>query len=694
MRTGIGPSPDCPIYCINLRRSAARRERMERRLAHHGLLGRTQFVDAVADDSPLVDQRLEGLPADAADPRRRAEAACLASHLLALRTFLETTPESTGGALICEDDMLPHNEWDRRFPEILDNLPADAPLCSLSYHLASWDGVLWAGRHPERENVCTVVPDQTWGAGMYWISRRYAATVLDRWDIPFRHLPPRFKSELIIQWSGGYLAYPPVALEDAIDSEIRTQWEVLELHIPDLTPWGYENFSACEGSHHASPLAKPPRRAAHRVKLIPDWTSSVALCEIWNRQSKGERRWGDVEITWDDDDVDYYAIVNRPRDESERFVPERTIVFQMEPITATQDWGAWASPDPSRFLQVRTHARYHNNVEWHLGLTYDQLTTQPITKSAGLSSVTSGKASQPGHRLRISFLRYLEEHGTPVDIFGWENRAGFRGYKGSLAPWDKRDGILPYRYTFAAENSSEHNYFTEKIVDAILGEALCFYWGCPNLAEYIDPRAFIALPLEDLEASRQLVERAMRNAEWEARIDVIRREKRRLLDEYQFFPTLARVVHGDRFVDDLAVRVHSEFSGALPSALRSRCEPFTGTAADLWQEIAGADGEGPTLVVGAGSSLSPDFAGLLVEVCGHLSEQQPDFDLVVLASSSPSDRVEGPPHRSVRLVRKPLVAHEPLACIVSREGAKKLAARQDRSLHVLHCDPPIVGVGA
>lgn len=228
---------------------------MERRFRHHGLLSRTRFVDAISGDSPLIDERLEGLSADSVDHRRRAEAACLASHLLALRTFLETTPASTRSAVICEDDVLPHNDWDRRLPEVLDNLPPDAPLCSFSYHLETWDGIRWAGRHPERENLCTFPPAWTWGAGMYWVSRPYAATVLDRWDIPFRHLPPRFTSELIIQWSGGFLAYPPLALEDAIDSEIRTHSEVLDFHVPILAPWGYENYSACEAGHDASPMA-------------------------------------------------------------------------------------------------------------------------------------------------------------------------------------------------------------------------------------------------------------------------------------------------------------------------------------------------------------------------------------------------------------------------------------------------------
>ena len=67
------------------------------------------------------------------------------------------------------------------------------------------------------------------------------------------------------------------------------------------------------------------------MKLIADWLPSGQLCELWNRQSQGDFDWDDIEVTSDDDDIDYYVIVNRPADEREQFRRDRTIVFQMEP---------------------------------------------------------------------------------------------------------------------------------------------------------------------------------------------------------------------------------------------------------------------------------------------------------------------------------------------------------------------------
>ncbi len=279
-----------------------------------------------------------------------------------------------------------------------------------------------------------------------------------------------------------------------------------------------------------------------RIQLLANWTSSADLCRLWNKMSRGGCRWGGIEVTWEDRDVDFYAVFNAPPPEA-RFRAERTIVFQLEPRCAIEALPEpWCRPDPTRFLEVRARDRFPSFCEWHLGSTYDELSSQPIEKTRGLSSVTSSLYIHPGHRKRVDFIRHLERRGTPIDVFGKTNEVGFEHYRGPLPAFRKEAGLFPYRYTFAAENHAENNYVTEKLVDAVLSECLCFYWGCPNLAEYIDPRAFIALDLDDLEGSARTIEDAIESNAWERRLDIIRREKRRLLEEYQLFPTLERIV--------------------------------------------------------------------------------------------------------------------------------------------------------
>ncbi len=97
---------------------------------------------------------------------------------------------------------------------------------------------------------------------------------------------------------------------------------------------------------------------------------------------------------------------------------------------------------------------------------------------------------------------------------------------------------------FNAENSNEYNYFSEKIIDALLCECLVFYAGCLNLEDYIDKDAFIRLDLNNPEQSLEIVKTSIENHEWEKRIDLIRQEKKKVLEELNILNIVYNTVHG------------------------------------------------------------------------------------------------------------------------------------------------------
>ena len=117
---------------------------------------------------------------------------------------------------------------------------------------------------------------------------------------------------------------------------------------------------------------------------------------------------------------------------------------------------------------------------------------------------------------------------------------------GPLPPHDKNGGLLQYKYTFNAENHSIRNYYTEKLIDGILAECLVFYWGCPNVKDYIDERAYVQLELVDFEKDYQTVQKAI-NEDWHSqRLPYIREAKKKILDELQFFPRLEKILNNLR----------------------------------------------------------------------------------------------------------------------------------------------------
>jgi len=294
-------------------------------------------------------------------------------------------------------------------------------------------------------------------------------------------------------------------------------------------------YQAQDGVHRFTPKKI-------RVKLMCNWMTNEEICRCWSKMSKGNCEWNNIKIVYDDIDIDYYVIINKPLP-GEKYLPSKTMVFRMEPDTSTSlVWKDWYESE-KEFMYFFNLENYRNNTEWHLGLDYNQLRNTQIVKTKTISSVVSSLYTMEGHKKRIDFLTYCQSHGLEIDIYGRDNKFQFKGYKGSLPYHNKNTGILPYKYTFIAENCSIPNYFTEKIIDAILGECLCFYWGCSNIDSFIDPRAFIKLELNNFESSLSILNSAINNREWERRLPYIKREKEKIISHYSFFPRIEGYIY-------------------------------------------------------------------------------------------------------------------------------------------------------
>ena len=292
----------------------------------------------------------------------------------------------------------------------------------------------------------------------------------------------------------------------------------------------------------------PIQQAPKTVKIMCNWMSSADLGACWDKMSQGQLTWNSLTfITQDDARADYYVIINRPPYPHIYYAPQKTIVFRMEPDTGTNPyWNNWFL-SASDFMWFMDLDRFRNNSEWHLSLSHSDLTHQYIPKTHNrLSSVVSSLYVMEGHRLRLDFLKYLEEKHDPdiqLDIYGKTNSFQFHHYRGELPYHQKDNGILPYKYTFIAENCSRPNYLTEKILDAILGETLCFYWGCSNIESFLHPLSYVKLDLHDKEQSFQTVKLCISMHEWECRLPFIRQEKAKILAHYSLFPRVESLIY-------------------------------------------------------------------------------------------------------------------------------------------------------
>lgn len=301
-----------------------------------------------------------------------------------------------------------------------------------------------------------------------------------------------------------------------------------------------------------------------KVHIIGQWATPNDIKKQFQIMSEdGNGSWGNIQVVDQSIDPDYYVVLNYPNYITQEYAnkllqqPHKIIFFHMEPSIFSSQFGFFANPPENVFKFRGVHSKERNPVCWEIGLKYSDLLTSDFTFNkisprlesdrtrSEMSAIVSSLYNWPGHKLRIDFLKFIEKNHPEFkfDLYGKSNDHSFSNYIAPLPFLKKEQGLIPYKYTFNSENSSEYNYATEKIYDAILCECLCFYWGCPNLEDYIDPECFIRLDFNDFEKSFKIIQNAIQNGEWERRLPAIKRMKYRILTELQFFNRVKNIIN-------------------------------------------------------------------------------------------------------------------------------------------------------
>lgn len=303
------------------------------------------------------------------------------------------------------------------------------------------------------------------------------------------------------------------------------------------------------------------------VKMLCNWDSGSGLCRTWDKLTDGNCMYtknnASIKMVGDEttsDNADYILVVNSACDQKRKqtWYPSlnelsRSIFMKMEPCFMDPFW----RDVDKRLLKAKiVHGSDYddtnfNNLEWHINKTKHELLTSDYskqkTKGEVISSIISGKDFTEGHKLRKSFALYAQNFidWDAYGNYGAHNHTWNR-YLG--APQYKDDALIPYKYSFACENSFINGYMTEKLVDCIMSETLCFYCGAPNVSKFIDPNAYIQLALkgtdtQDWDTIIYSMRDAIANGEWDKRLPSIKKAKHKILTETGMFPRLWEVIY-------------------------------------------------------------------------------------------------------------------------------------------------------
>ncbi|GAB4307317.1 MAG: hypothetical protein Kow0058_19170 [Roseovarius sp.] len=159
--------------------------------------------------------------------------------------------------------------------------------------------------------------------------------------------------------------------------------------------------------------------------------------------------------------------------------------------------------------------------------------TRDLTKTAMCSLIASEKRSQEGHMLRHRVAAMVRRRGYDVAVMG-------RGYRpfGAMA-----EGLAPFRYSVVIENVRERNFFTEKLIDAVLCRTVPIYWGCPNIGDFMDVSGMIPCASEaEIEAAIA----GMSKADYAARLPGLMAARDQAAAYGDIFERAARAVLTDR----------------------------------------------------------------------------------------------------------------------------------------------------
>ena len=284
-----------------------------------------------------------------------------------------------------------------------------------------------------------------------------------------------------------------------------------------------------------------------RIKMLGNfWNSSKELCDEFNLMIPNNNyKWDNFEITWEDDNIDYYIIINKPKD-GDFYIPSKSLVFTMEPEAldsphGVHNWKEWYKPDKKKFFYIHSRDKYLNLVKWRIKDNYIVLkSVVKNNKKDKIASVLSWKKYFKGHKIRLEILKQFENENI-FDVFGKENFHNIKNYKHEVPNENIGEILKEYKYYFMPENNKEYNYITEKLWEPILCECLCFYWGCPNVTDYVDEKAIVILDLNNPLEALNTMKTAIEENWWEQRIEYIRKAKNKIINELSFTNTITNI---------------------------------------------------------------------------------------------------------------------------------------------------------
>lgn len=288
---------------------------------------------------------------------------------------------------------------------------------------------------------------------------------------------------------------------------------------------------------------------------IPDYLLSEYVFEINNACDK----------------ADYWFVWGGVRVKEKVNVPPQNTFFIVEEAFEERTYS-------QKFLDQFAHAvtcrndikhkgliKHHDLGIWYFNKSYTQIRDLDVSaKQKKISVVSSDLTWLPGHKLRYAFVNKLIGHFKDrLDVYG----------KGFNFIEDKFDALYPYEFSIAIENNALKDYFTEKIFECYLTHTVPVYYGCTNIDQYFSEKSYYSININNYKSSILQIEQLLEEPGIYNRcLPELLHEKKKVLNEYHFFPALDKIIRKTFAKQDFpkrTVTIYPEFGNRYVAMART-----------------------------------------------------------------------------------------------------------------------------
>ena len=279
------------------------------------------------------------------------------------------------------------------------------------------------------------------------------------------------------------------------------------------------------------------------------WSSSSQVLEDYRYQTPGNSGvWENIVATTNLEESEYIVIQDETSDKSlyDKFPPNKRLYFNREALSVCilnnhpiENYNRFSFWDGTGYLPTRWW--YGSN--WSSGginLDYDKLVDLEMPeKTKNLSCILSNKTMNEGHNLRKKFTeQFLNSYH--FDLFGSVSFAN-----SNLPDNNKFNTLKNYKYCLGFDNQDFiKDFFGTPFTDSILSWTVPIFWCGTDLKRYFPEKSFIQIDIRKENEIERLIE-LLKNDDYESRIPALTEARNLILNKYNFWPTIKKVIDNE-----------------------------------------------------------------------------------------------------------------------------------------------------